>query len=430
MKVLLHADSLIRDAGPMLVLSEILKSLGHQVVVSSRISTHLYLKIWRPDYLLHSNPTAVSALINKGRTNKDNLHIGVFPQEGMESHSETIHSFYQAFDLEGITEHLHKIFLWNAYQKKWILNNLKISSEKLEVIGNARLDLSKFASVNTGRANRIGFLGRFPTLNKYDGSLNLLNFAFTVHEERSVRARLNRLNDGRKQLATATIYGEIIHHILRNTNYVVSIRPHHDESSKNEVFLKLQREYPDRFEVDRRFSIYEWASSVKVIISTTSTAFAEAYLARTPVIGTDMMLDNAGWADDDERIILNSQNPVLMPHSLDECFRLIEECLAGQHPVEERQATADVMKSTLGWPYPGSGLRRIADEICSVNHLEVKRRCGILPAVIEFIAILVHLGLSKLSFSKAMDKHYSSLVHGTPLTLIALAREIINERRV
>jgi surface carbohydrate biosynthesis protein len=424
MKVLLHADSLIRDAGPCLVLSEILKSQGHDVVVSSRLSIHIYIKLWQPDYLLHSNPSAVSALIKTGLIKKSNLLVGILPQEGMESHPETIRSFYEELLHYDNSSYLHSIFIWNQYQKEWLLSNSELNSSQIEVTGNARLDLSKYGQNKKFKTKRIGFIGRFPTLNKYDGSRNLMNFAMTVHEERSGRSRMNRLNDACKQLATATIYGEIINHILKNTDYIVSLRPHHDEASRNEAFLKLRRQFPERFEVDRGLSIYDWATSLDVIVSTVSTTFAEAYLARTPVIATDMLIANAGWADEDEKTILDSYDANLMPQSLDDCFRLIEECMSGNHAVTKTKSVDDALAKTFSWPYEGSGLKHIANQINSLTPATRKMGFKLNSILLELIALIFHFFRLKLNLNEIRDKHYFSIINKVPSNFVALAERI------
>ncbi len=408
MRILLHADSLIRDAAPMLVLAELLKKRGHRVIVSSRPTTHFYVKFWRPHYLVHTNPATVGSMWDKGLITPEGPIVGIIPQEGMERQEETMHAFYKNILKPGIQECIDQVFMWNSYQRDWILKACSLEKCQVSVVGNVRMDLAKFGAKERSRRGYVGFVGRFPTLNKYDGSQDFMKRLMSEQGARSDRFLRNRTNDTLKQVATVIAYGDIIHRLMRETDYKVSLRPHHEEASFNECFTMLKAKYGDRFEIDRSLSIYDWSMSVDTIISTTSNTFVEAYLAKTPVICIDHLTASAGGIDEDEIPILESYDQELLPKDSHELFETLDKCMRKEIGVRRNQKLEALMAEAFSWPYAGSALLKIVDHINNGN-----RNSPDAPTIIyELLGDLVYLSNSILvlnSLKRSVDKHYTRI---------------------
>lgn len=413
MRILIHADSLIRDPGPMLALAALLRRQGHHAVVSSRLTSHYYLKLWRPHYLIHSAPSAVGALYDRGLIAERGTRVAIIPQEGMENQDETMRAFYGGILRPGIGKCIDQVFLWNAHQYEWLRRYSSLGDERLSVIANVRLDLAKYGGSTRPRRGVVGFIGRFPTVNKYDGSHIMLHLLADV-SDRPEMVRRNRLLNLNTQVASLAAYADIIHHLMRHTDHRVSLRPHHEEAADNEGFRMLKRRYGERIEIDRGLSVYDWALGVDAIVSTTSMTFAEAYLAGTPVICIDRMTESEENVDDDEALITESYTEELMPRDNVEFYQLLGRCMDGSLQPPRNEKVEAIMREEFSWPYAGSALARIADHV----HAARPRCATRLPLGPAFGGDLIYFArlLRNNPFRPRLtiDKHYSRLFHGTP----------------
>lgn len=413
MRILLHADSLIRDPGPMLVLAGMLRQRGHNVVVSSRLATDFYLIFWRPHYLIHSAPNAVGALYERGLITERGPRVAIIPQEGMERQDETMRAFYGGILQPGIEKRIDHMFMWNAHQFEWLRQHSKLGGDQLSVVANVRLDLAKFGGNVRPRSGVVGFLGRFPTLNKYDGS-HIMRHLLADVSDRPEQVRNNRLLALNTQVASLVAYADIIHHLMRYTDYRVSLRPHHEEAADNEGFRMLKRRYGERIEIDRGLSIYDWSLGVDAIISTTSTAFAEAYLAGTPVICIDRMTASEGNIDDDEVSITESYADDLMPRDTPELLNVLKRCVAGSLRQTRNDKIDAVLSELFSWPYAGSALARVADRVHAASG-QCSQRFSWSPKLGGDLIYFARLFRNNPFRPRlTIDKHYSRLFHGRP----------------
>ncbi len=434
MRVLLHADSLIRDPAPLMVLAAILRKAGYKVVVSSRLTTFFYMRYWKPEYLVHSMPNMVAALYDKGALKKDETKVVIIPQEGMESHDDTMRAFYGGILRDEIRDVVSKIYFWNEHQRDWFIDVAKYPLEKLIVQGNARLDLAKFSGTKRIQNGVIGFIGRFPTINKYDGS----SFIRHILSDQILKTELgkkNRILWFNTQVSALAAYAEIIHYIMRETDYSVSIRPHHEEALWNEGFKSLIDRYGSRIGIDRGLSIYEWSLGMDVLISTTSMTFAEAYLAETPVIGIDKLAGCSDNLDVDEAPILSSYEEMMLPNSFDEFKELLDKCVGDNFVMPQNKKVEEIMKQEFLWPYNGSVLNEVAKAISS-DEVKYSKRKMRLPLffgdLFYFVQLFRFCYLKRGSFytpKLVMGKHYNRLVHGVPKYITEIVKNIINNEK-
>jgi len=434
MRVLLHADSLIRDPAPMMILAAILRKAGHKVVVSSRLTTFFYLKCWKPEYLVHSMPNAVAALYDKGALKKDETKVLNNSSRRYGNHDDTMRAFYGGILRDEIRTVISKIYFWNQHQRDWFLNTAKYPTEKLVIQGNARLDLAKFSGTKRIKNGVIGFIGRFPTINKYDGS-SFIRHMFSEQNLKTELGKKNRILWFNTQISALAAYAEIIHYIMRETDYSVSIRPHHEEALWNEGFKSLVDRYGSRIGIDRGLSIYEWSLGMDVLISTTSMTFAEAYLARTPVIGIDKLAGCSDNLDADEAPILSSYEEMMLPNSFDEFKELLDKCVGDNFVMPQNKMVEEIMKQEFLWPYNGSVLNEVAKAISS-DEVKYSKRKMRLPLffgdLFYFVQLFRFCYLKRGSFytpKLVMGKHYNRLVHGVPKYITEIVENITNNKK-
>jgi surface carbohydrate biosynthesis protein len=412
MRILIHADSLARDPAPLLVLAGILEKKGHKVLVASRPTIHFYIRFWRPDLLVHTLPNWVGALYTKGFLSREGPRVVVIPQEGSERADETIRALYDGFLLPGIEKVIDHIFIWNRLHYDWLKDNSRFSETQLSIVGNVRLDLAKYGGSTRKRSGVVGFVGRFPTFNKYDLSDPVRGFWADrggISEDASKRMQFSIAT----QLISMLTYADTMHNILKNEDLRVSLRPHHEEAMDNAGFRMLRERYGNRIEFDRSLSIYEWALRVDVIVSTSSASFAEAYLAGTPVICIDRMTGCEANLNIDEAASTGALEGEMLPTNRREFYDLLNRCLSGEVKVNKNIKFEAVMQDEYSWPYAGSALERAASAIDQLTPQGSGRRPR-LP-VLAGDAFYVLQGLrSPGGMKSSLGKHYNRLFHGIP----------------
>ena len=237
----------------------------------------------------------------------------------------------------------------------------------------------------------IGFIGRFPTINKYDGS-SFIRHIFSEQKFKTELGKKNRILWFNTQISALAAYAEIIHYIMRDTDYSVSIRPHHEEALWNEGFKSLKRRYGSRIIIDRGLSIYEWSLGMDVLISTTSMTFAEAYLAQTPVIGIDKLAGCSENLDADEAPILSSYEEMMLPNSYDEFKELLDKCVGDNFVMPQNKKVEEIMKQEFLWPYNGSVLNEVAKTIPSdeLKNMKSKMRLPLFFGDLFYFVQLFH----------------------------------------
>jgi surface carbohydrate biosynthesis protein len=412
MRILIHADSLARDPAPLLVLAGILEKKGHKVLVASRPTIHFYIKFWRPDLLVHTLPNWVGSLYSKGFLTQDGPRVVVIPQEGSERADETIRALYDGFLLPGIENVIDHIFVWNRLHYDWLGANSRFSESQLSIAGNVRLDLAKFGGSTRKRKGVVGFVGRFPAFNKYDMSDPVRGFWADRGGISEAASRATQLGVT-TQLISMLTYADMIHNILKNEDIRVSLRPHHEEAMDNAGFRMLRERYGDRIEFDRSFSIYEWALSVDVIVSTSSASFAEAYLAGTPVICIDRMTGCEANLNVDEAASTGALEGEMLPSNRSEFYDLLSRCLSGEIKVNKNIKFEAVMHDEYSWPYEGSALERVASTIDQLTTKGSGRR-PLLP-IVAGDAFYVAQGVrSPGGMKSSLGKHYNRFFHGIP----------------
>lgn len=420
-RVLLHADSLIRDPAYMLVLASLLRRRGVEALVSSRVTTGFYLRLWKPHVLVHSQAHTVRGYFDQGLIDEKNGPLVVFvPQEGNNSDPHTLATGFRGVLDEKASRFIHRVHHFNEWHVDWFRENSAFRDEQLTWCGNPRLDLVKFSGIPDERpgTGRIGFVGRFPSINKYEG-LSINYFLMGDFRDQSLSRQHQRLDQLRRQVNVLYWYGQFIHALLNETDYSVSVRPHHEESRESDGYRRLlDGPRGERVELDSQLSVYHWATGLDAAVSTTSLTSMECYLARTPFLCIDRMAgaEPAVRADGDEALLFESLDERFMPRDPDHFMGLVQQIRNGTMKVERVDALDDYLRHHFGWPYRGSVLASIADSVLEALDIAPRQPpMPYLPAAAG-VAFFVFRALQQSGRQPrfVIDKNYCPMFHGKP----------------
>ena len=432
-RVLIHADSLIRDPAYMLVLAEVLRAHGVEPLVSSRITTGFYLRTWKPHVLVHSQAHTLRGYYDHGLIDKRRGPAVIFiPQEGNNSGHSTLRRGFRGVLDEPAAQVIRRVFHFNDWHVDWFAKNSSFRRDQLIHLGNPRLDIAKFGGFGEPRSKTgvIGFVGRFPTINKYDGTSAFYHL-LEDHTGHPAEWHDQTIGLVSRQIGVAHWYGQFIHWLMRETDLKVSLRPHHEERRNSDGYRRLKDRYGERIQIDHGMSIFHWARSVDAIISTTSLTSIESYLAGTPFLCVDKLAlaEKSVLADNDEASLLKIMDERFVPHGLEDFGEKIRNVCAGSLPVGVNSGMEAYLKEHFSWPYTGSLIARIADGI--LETLECSPRQPAIPALPKFAGDLFYL-LRTAQFGGrrpwiVTDKNYSPFFHPAPEFVDTIARRILAE---
>lgn len=414
-RVLIHVDSLRRDAATCITLAELLRMRGHDTVVSGQQTTGLYLKYWRPHLMLH---TAATKIVNYAKLG---LLIGptrplvhFVPQEGRPTSPDTIDVCYRPFEAVDY-ELVDQVYVWNKVHYDWLMQHSPLPRERVRIVGGFRLDLAKYGTQPNlrDRPAVIGFVGRFTALNPHDGDYGLHLTAGTMAK---LRHKLPKISE---QVRACMIYSYLITALIEQTDFTVSLRPHHNEYPHAHFYIWAKKRFGDRIEIDNHLSFYEWSAGKLALITTTSSTFAETYVARTPQICIDRIIDfEVSWrySPSTEEICKSYQDQHL-PKTFEEIFDLLRQLNDNFEPAPLETPAGDLIKQQYMWPYEGSSLRAVADGIeqaLDTMDDQLRRTRPMLPKVVGDVVYAV--GMAKWiragNLRPRLNYVYNDLLHG------------------
>ena len=353
-KIVIRAFTLRRDVAVSVILAKILESKGCDVVIASCRDFTRLIKYWNPDAIIintigqinncanHAPEAAIILFGGEGGNKKEASEAKIF---------STNISAYEKVD---------KVLLWGAESEKFFHEFLpNADHSKLSICGNPRLDLAKYSQIkNDCRRKTIGFIGRYHTLNRYNrvpAIFSMQNYSKKAGVTWQVENYFAMIN--------------LIHRIIDETEYNISIRPHPLEAPEGYDFMLTKKPFKGRVEIDDSLDLAHWTAQQKVIVAPSSTSFFESYLLDIPVINIDYLTNNS------ERIKGLTPNAALSqcvsynPDSFDEAINL----LSRDDLISMTDESVDEHLDTYhGWKVSGSSIKRSANEI--VNCLKSRKR--------------------------------------------------------
>ena len=194
----------------------------------------------------------------------------------------------------------------------------KINTDNIFAIGNPKIDLIRYLPLNKIKKTKktIGFLSRYNTINHHEGKSVLRN----LQNEWNLIYGINSLK-------SYNVMHKAINLILKNSEYNVSIRPHPHESLDTyyKYVLPSFGKFKNRIKIDENLFIPEWIANQKYIISTTTTAFVESYIMKTPMINLDFITGIHKWNKDYAEVTAKWIDASYLPKSFNEFIRLVKK---------------------------------------------------------------------------------------------------------
>ena len=432
MRVLVHADSLRRDAAAAIVLCELLRRRGLRAITSGQLTTPFYLKHWRPDLLFHTSPYKIADYIRRGVIRLDaRPKIHLLPQEGRVTGPEAMSMVYGS-NMDVLGRAIDRYYLWNQANSDWLSSERAIPQDRLRVLGAYRLDLVKYGRAPDlkHRPPVIGFVGRFTSMNAHDHrSPGFYAIAKpTEPEGRAADAEMVR----RQRLGLA-FYGDIIKALVTGTDCRISVRPHHNESPRGDAYRWLKDRYGDRIEIDSSLSFYDWAVDKAVLVSVTSSTVAEAYLARTPILCIDRLAGLADQMPAQWQSLYESYGIDACPESMDELVSTIGRIIENFEPARRSAYMDDMLARDSMWPVEGSYLATIAEDIAaSLDGTGKAATARGIPGAAVFghgwyLAKVLDETVRKRRRAR-LHYDYDGWIHGRPAYLRAVADRIVADR--
>ena len=319
---IIYCDSRKRDSTVGIILKKFIEMKGGLAFVSSRRNFSKILKITSPqNVLLIGQINILFDLIYEGKNLKKDfigMNIYFYPAEGFAMSNEYKIMYperYNYYDLK-------KIFFWGTGSYDWAKKNLDGPDYIFDKTGYPRLKMAKvFSFLKKPATKKIGFVGRFPILNDLNG---VLSMRFLIEEftsnNRYKSIQLSRLQaEGR----AVPIILKTIKHIIDNTSYSVSFRPHPNEDRK--TYIILRNFFGSRFELSNEVDVAEWMAGCEKIIGLASSSYVDAALANIPVICLDKISETIEDTAIYEPALKDIYEIAYLPETFDDLINLIND---------------------------------------------------------------------------------------------------------
>ncbi|WP_417835834.1 hypothetical protein [Thalassospira tepidiphila] len=340
-KILIYAFTLRRDAAAALILKGQLESRGATVVIACSYNFDFYLKYWGPDICLISTISRIENITKYCPSSE----IVLWPGEGSEPLESS--NALMIKNRDGAWRRISRILSWGEHDRQIFKQMFDDADSKVFVCGNPRLDLAKASPlINERTKNRhsIGIMGRFNSLNHYDGRPTI----YSLNDTENLASVID-------QAKGYTVIVNTIKWIVENTNEQIQIRPHPLEAPEN--YKYLQNMYKGRITIDESFDLAHWIAGQKLILTPSSTSFLEAYITKTPIINIEKLADFVQPSREIQPFAALSQDAGISPASYTELRELITS-----PPTHIKNEKIEAhLKHAHGWHLPQTAASKAAD---------------------------------------------------------------------
>ncbi|MGE0613667.1 MAG: hypothetical protein AB7O70_15100, partial [Hyphomicrobiales bacterium] len=210
-RIAIRAFTCRRDAAPAELLAQVLRKLGCDVLVCSMRDFNRTLKLWRPHVAVVNTPgqagkvrkvdpdVAIAWLDGEGFLPPEFAHAVTFSKDS---------EMFRASDLA---------LVWGRKVRDELCEAFPEEAAKVHVVGNPAYDLIRYRDRGGHGASRrsVGIVMRFGTINNHSGIP-------------PTRTLPNPGNLDRVLVECRSFVGAVegVRHILRYTEFMVSLRPH------------------------------------------------------------------------------------------------------------------------------------------------------------------------------------------------------------
>jgi len=399
-RVVIRCHNLRRDVAAAMVLAELIKRKGGDTFIT-RSGNHIgVLKHWKPHVVVENVGGKVEHSY-KASPGSRFFYL----------HSEGAGPWGYGSDDDAVLKYFHKVCCWGSKTVDYWRERLPQDHQhKIMLAGSPRLDLIKFDALprQDEPSKSIGGVGRFPTLNASYGQ-SAIQWVQNEHEV------------DRVCFETKVYFGlyRVMRQLIEKTDYHISYRPHPEEAPERYAFLKER--FGGRVTIDDSLDVAHWMKQQRVLITTASATFLEAYVLNIPCINIDKLSDSAVGAYYQGMAYKTGA----LPGSTDELFQM----LASPPPVQPNSEIDMMLKENHNWYAPASALQTIADAV-AVSARENKAAGTGLPKWVVCI-------WSRRDFDKRcklnplfLNYNYESTWHQKPAHLECIVGTILKKTTV
>ncbi|MBI5329729.1 MAG: hypothetical protein HZB71_03855 [Betaproteobacteria bacterium] len=311
----IHIDALRREYCAARALQEKLELDGINVLLSSRNSTTLLLKLFTPDIFISSHVFQLSPKTNKALSKKGVILL-IKEVEGVDHEDVVVLTYPKNHNGSDIDyQNFSRFYVWGKYTRDWLIKHRGIDKEKIQTTGSINQS-SYLRDINNKPNKPVGIISRFEILNTFDKRHPFTNLIALDPTDDKYKWYYERCAIDSEVFS---IICKIIDRLVKQDIYI-SIRPHPNENLESYKILKKM--YGKRLSIDNCIGIQEWLSNVSVVIGTTSTAFADAYIHETPIISTSA-IQRFHYITESQRINLGRFDlAAYTPNNIDEAEAL------------------------------------------------------------------------------------------------------------
>ena len=348
-RIVIRAFTLRRDAASALLLARVLERFGCRVIVASSRDFLRTIRHWNPDAVVVNTASQILRVAKQA----PNSAIILWPAEGSQ---DLLTSTAKGLTtMPGAYELLDLVLAWGREPEGFYRELFPNSDHsKLVICGNLRLDLAKYnldLIDAPPKRETIGFIGRFGPLNRY----NRIPAIFSMQHPKKREGIL---------LHVENFFGmiTIIHRILEETDFRISIRPNPLEAPEGYDFMN-EGVFKGRVEIDDTLDLAAWTARQRVIVAPCSPSFHESYILGVPVINIEPL---TGTLEITRKLMYMATLSILVsynPATYDEAMELIKrdlEAKKGNPSVDEH------LDEFHDWFSPHSAIKRGADAIMAM----------------------------------------------------------------
>ena len=389
-RILILVDNSRRDLLPCVLLRLKFEEIGCRVKFCNKRNFKIKFRIFKPD----------AFLITRGdypfvREMSKVCKIFLIPAEGARLTPETMKSVFlgrmhkgKSYDQGGNVidnlDFLDMVYLWGDKTKKFLVSTGMIESEKLQVVGNGRLDVYRDDRVAKERKDdgfTIGIAFSIKSISVYEGGVNYLKIIFGFFDEKK-SMKFPMVPEGRhyedyvwRDFAIARKMLEVILTIIYNTNYVIKMRIGPFENFNDYEFLTEL--FPGRILIqDPNEQLVDYLNQIDMLITCWSTTGLEAILMGKPVVAIPYLIDKEHLLRHVEPVA-NGFDTFLKiyytPNTVNEVLKLIRKAaLKELDTVPNRDFFEEFIKDVYNWPAEKSTTDMIVSDIA--KELENKNR--------------------------------------------------------
>ena len=274
-KVLIRTFTVRRDLQIFGLFSRILENDNFDVRITSLANVYTNCKYWKPDIVVVNSLAGILKIRKAYSATK----IVFYDPEGFHLDHFSLHELINA-DPKSRDE-IDFYLLWGEAKRKEFLQNIpKVDEKKVRVVGSLKQDIIDFLkSKNLKKKNSVGIVSRFLNVNPGHGR-NLINSIFNKGNFERVMNQCSEFIETIK----------IIEKILKDTDYVISYRPHPLENIEQaKKFFKKKQflEFHDRLIVDESISFAMWVKKQSYLIGPISSGIYETFSLKIPYISIE-----------------------------------------------------------------------------------------------------------------------------------------------